>query len=297
MGQISVKIPGQFSVTINTQALEREVRRAREAFEALAEQERSGELSGTAGEGAVYRVLRQKTEELQSLEEQISEQQPLIVDAYEQGNEILGRMRGLTVAPGPVEQRSVAFSEESVRLAGVISNLNQFSVALLVARAAEDLPASVVLPELDGQTTSVRQAQSSTIGSVLDALDQRSQTLGQAAGEVLAMEPPQETAYNPISSADAVIRYASNFVPSWAGAIAIDLLPGVLVFVLAVTQAAIRNGRDGLSIEETLTLADLRAAVSAMREVEMSMNDMDTEILRRVRGSEPAKDDSSSKAD
>ena len=284
-------------IALSAQALEREVRRAREAFEALAEQERSGELSGTAGEGAVYRVLRQKTEELQSLEEQISEQQPLIVDAYEQGNEILGRMRGLTVAPGPVEQRSVAFSEESVRLAGVISNLNQFSVALLVARAAEDLPASVVLPELDGQTTSVRQAQSSTIGSVLDALDQRSQTLGQAAGEVLAMEPPQETAYNPISSADAVIRYASNFVPSWAGAIAIDLLPGVLVFVLAVTQAAIRNGRDGLSIEETLTLADLRAAVSAMREVEMSMNDMDTEILRRVRGSEPAKDDSSSKAD
>ena len=192
-------------------------------------------------------------------------------------------MRGLTVAPGPVEQRSVAFSEESVRLAGVISNLNKLSVALLVARAAEDLPASVVLPELDGQTTSVRQAQSSTIGSVLDALDQRSQTLGQAAGEVIAMEPPQETAYNPISSADAVIRYASNFVQSWAGAIAIDLLPGVLVFVLAVTQAAIRNGRDGLSIEETLTLAYLRAAVSAMREVEMSMNDMDTEILRRVR--------------
>ena len=284
-------------IALSAQALEREVRRAREAFEALAEQERSGELSGTAGEGAVYRVLRQKTEELQSLEEQISEQQPLIVDAYEQGNEILGRMRGLTVAPGPVEQRSVAFSEESVRLAGVISNLNQFSVALLVARAAEDLPASVVLPELDGQTTSVRQAQSSTIGSVLDALDQRSQTLGQAAGEVLAMEPPQETAYNPISSADAVIRYASNFVPSWAGAIAIDLLPGVLVFVLAVTQAAIRNGRDGLSIEETLTLADLRAAVSAMREVEMSMSDIDTEILRRVRVSESTKGDSASKTD
>ena len=284
-------------IALSAQALEREVRRAREAFEALAEQERSGNLSGTAGEGAVYRVLRQKTEELQSLEEQISEQQPLIVDAYEQGNEILGRMRGLTVAPGPVEQRSVAFSEESVRLAGVISNLNQFSVALLVARAAEDLPASVVLPELDGQTTSVRQAQSSTIGSVLDALDQRSQTLGQAAGEVLAMEPPQETAYNPISSADAVIRYASNFVPSWAGAIAIDLLPGVLVFVLAVTQAAIRNGRDGLSIEETLTLADLRAAVSAMREVEMSMSDMDTEILRRVRVSESTKGDSASKTD
>jgi hypothetical protein len=270
-------------IALSGQALGREVQRAREAFEALAEQERSGELSGTAGQGAVYRVLRQKTEELLNLETQIAGQQPLIVAAYERGNEILGRMRALTVAPGPVEQRSVAFSEESVRLAGVIANLNQFSVAPLVARAAEDLPAAVVLPELDGRTSTIRDAQSSTIASVLDALDQRSRSLQRAAGEVLAMEPPQETAYNPISTADAVIRYAGNFVPSWAGAIAIDLLPGVLVFVLAITQAAIRSGRDGLSIEDTLTLADLKAAIHAMKDVEATMGDADAEVLRRLR--------------
>lgn len=275
-------------IALSGQALIQEVRRAREAFESLAVQEESGELSGTAGQGAVYRVLRQKTEELQSLEAQIAEQQPLIEAAYEQGNEILGRMRGLTVAPGAVEQRSVAFSEESVRLAGVISNLNQYSVALLVARAAADLPASVVLPELDGRTATIRNAQSSTISSVLDALDQRSQTLGQAAAQVLEMEPPQETAYNPISSADAVIRYAGSFVPFWAGAIAIDLLPGVLVFVLAITQAAIRSGRDGLSIEETLTLADLKAAINAMKDVEASMSDADAEILKRLRDGDEA---------
>lgn len=269
-------------IALAGQTLGREVQRAQEAFAALAEQEKSGELSGTAGEGAVYRVLRQKTEELGSLGGLITKQQQLIATAYDRGNENLGRMRALTVAPGPVEQRSVAFSEESVRLAGVISNLNQYSVASLVARAAEDLPASVVLPELDGGTSTIRDAQGSTIASVLGALDQRSQTLRRAAVEVLAMEPPQETAYNPVTSADAVIRYAGNFVPSWAGAIAIDLLPAILVFVLAITQVAIRNGRDGLGIEETLTLADLKAAINAMKEVEASMGDADAEILRRV---------------
>ncbi|RYH06358.1 hypothetical protein EU800_24105 [Tropicimonas sp. IMCC6043] len=274
-------------IALSGQSLGREVQRAREAFEALANQERSGELSGTAGEGAVFRVLTQKTEELRNLEAQIAEQQPLIEAAFEEGNEILGRMRALTVAPGPVEQRSVAFSEESVRLAGVISNLNQYSVAPLVSRAAADLPASVVLPELDGRNSAVRDAQSSTIASVLDALDQRSRTLKQAAGEVLAMEPPQETAYNPISSADAVIRYAGSFVPSWAGAIAIDLLPAILVFVLAIAQAAIRSGRDGLSIEETLTLADLKAAINAMKDVEASMAVADGEIHRKMTNPEP----------
>ena len=274
-------------IALSGQALGREVRRAREAFDALADQERSGQLSGTAGEGAVFRVLTQKTEELGNLEGQIRDQQPLIEQAFEDGNAILGRMRALTVAPGPVDQRSVTFSEESVRLAGVISILNQHSVAPLVARAAEDLPASVVLPELDGRNASIRDAQSSTIASVLDSLDQRSQTLRRAADEVLAMDPPVETAYNPISAADAVIRYAGHFVPSWAGAIAIDLLPAVLVFVLAITQAAIRSGRDGTSIEDTLTLADLKAAMNAMREVESSMGAADAEIRRRSAGPSP----------
>ena len=65
-------------IALSGQALGREVKRARESFEALAVQERSGQLSGTAGEGAVFRVLTQKTEELRNLEEQIAEQQPLI---------------------------------------------------------------------------------------------------------------------------------------------------------------------------------------------------------------------------
>ena len=269
-------------IALRGQALGREVERARQSFEDLAQLEQSGDLSGTAGRGAVFRVLTQKSEELRNLEEQIEAQQPLIEDAFEDGNQILGRMRELTVASGPVDMRSVQFSEESVKLAGVLSQLNQYSVASLVVRAAADLPASVVLPELDGRNSNVRDAQSSTINSVLDALDQRSKTLTDAAEEVLEMEPPVETAYNPISSADAVIRYAHNFVPSWAGAIAIDLLPAVLVFVLAITQAAIRNGRDGMSIEETLTLADLKAAMNAMKDVEITMGAADAAIQERA---------------
>lgn len=269
-------------IALSGQSLAREVERARQSFEELADQEKSGDLSGTAGRGAVFRVLTQKAEELKNLEEQINSQQPLIDMAFEDGNKTLARMRGLTVAPGPVDKRSVQFSEESVKLAGVLSQLNQYSVASLVVRAAEDLPASVVLPELDGRNSTVRDAQSATITSVLNALDQRGNTLKNAAQEVLVMEPPIETAYNPISAADAVIRYAGNFVPSWAGAIAIDLLPAVLVFVLAIAQTAIRSGRDGLSIEETLTLADLKAAMNAMKDVELTMGVVDAAIQERT---------------
>lgn len=256
------------TIAVSAQGLERDVARVRTSFEDLGEQEASGGLSGFAGRGAVFRLLRQKSDELTALEQQIQSQQPLLDAAFAEGNATLSRMRALTVAPGPVESRSVEFSEEAVRLAGVITTLRQLSVAPLVVRAAQDLSASVVLPQLDGTSDATRSGQQATIDSVLTVLGQRAETLRLAAEAVIAMQPPAETAYTPISAADAVILYARNFVPSWAGAIAIDLLPAVLVLILTVSQAAIRSGRERIPVEDQLSLAELRAAMRALREVD-----------------------------
>lgn len=256
------------SVAVSAQGLERDVARVRQSFADLSEQEASGQLSGLAGRGAVFRVLRQKSEELTALETQIQEQGPRVDAAFAEGNAILSRMRALTVEPGPVEQRSVAFSEEAVRLAGVITTLRQLSVAPLVVRSANDLAASVVLPEV----SQISGEQSSTIDSVLSLLAQRAETLRQAAEAVIALPAPPDTTYTPISAADAVILYAGNFVPSWAGAIAIDLLPAVLVFIVMITQGAIRQGRGRAGVEDTLTLAEFRAALVAAREVEQALD-------------------------
>jgi hypothetical protein len=255
-------------IAISAQGLERDVARVRQSFEDLSEQEATGDLSGLAGRGAVFRLLRQKSAELTGLETQIASQTPLVDQAFVEGNQLLSRMRSLTVEPGPVETRSVEFSEQAVRLSGLITQLRQLSVAALVERAAQDLAASVVLPELDASTAEDRGAQTATITAVLQVLAQRALTLERAAQAVMAMPPPAETTYTPISSADAVILYARNFMPSWAGAIAIDLLPAVLVFILAVTQSAIRTGRSGAALGDTLTLAELRAAMTALRDVE-----------------------------
>ncbi len=256
------------TIAISAQGLERDVARVRQSFEDLSEQEATGDLSGLAGRGAVFRVLTQKTSELRALETQIASQAPLVDRAFAEGNEILSRMRSLTVEPGPVEARSVLFSEEAVRLAGLITTMRQLSVAQLVARAAQDLSASVVLPELE----SLRGEQQATVTAVLTVLGQRADTLRMAAEAVIAMPAATDTTYTPISAADAVILYAENFVPSWAGAIAIDLLPMVLVFIVAITQAAIRQGRGRAGTEDLLTMTEFRAALETVKEVEAALH-------------------------
>jgi hypothetical protein len=256
------------TIAISAQSLNRDVARVRQSFTDLAEQEASGDLSGFAGQGAVFRLLRQKGDELAALEAQIATQDALVAAAFAEGNAILSRMRALTVAPGAVETRSVQFSEEAVRLANVITRLRQLSVAPLVQRSAIDLAESVILPDLDGSTEDTRAGQQATIDSVLTVLAQRAETLRLAAESVMAMQQPEETVYTPISTADAVILYAGNFIPSWAGAIAIDLLPAVLVFITAIAQAAVRSGRENVAAADQMTLAELRAALQALRDVE-----------------------------
>jgi hypothetical protein len=260
-------------ITLQAQALALDVGRTRQGFEDLSAQEAEGSLSGLAGRGAVFRVLTQKSDELAALEALILAQEAPVSAAFVEGNAILSRMRALTVAPGKVEDRSVEFSEEAVRLAGVITTLRQLSVAALVDRAAQDLAQSVVLPRLDAGNAGGQAAQQATIDSLLSVLARRAETLQAAAADVLALEPAPEVIYTPISTADAVIRYASNFAPSWAGAIAIDLLPAVLVLIVAVAQAAIRTGREPAGLEDAMTVAELRAAVLALREIEASQPD------------------------
>ncbi len=266
-----------YQIATAGQGLERDVARVRQSFTDLSEQEATGNLSGLAGRGAVFRVLNQKADELGALEAQIASQTPLVEERFDQGNVILSRMRALTVETGPVEARSVEFSEEAVRLAGIITELRQLSVAPLVQRAAQDLTQSVVLPQLDGRTEEDRIGQASTLESVLSVLGQRAETLRLAAEGVMGMTPPPEVAYTPVSAADAVILYAGNFVPSWAGAIAIDLLPAVLVLILMVVQAAIRSGREPIAIEDRMTMAELRAALIAARDVENAMDPREEE--------------------
>lgn len=266
-----------YQIATAGQGLERDVARVRQSFTDLSEQEATGNLSGLAGRGAVFRVLNQKADELGALEAQIASQTPLVEERFDQGNVILSRMRALTVETGAVESRSVEFSEEAVRLAGIITELRQLSVAPLVQRAAQDLTQSVVLPQLDGRTEEDRIGQASTLESVLSVLGQRAETLRLAAEGVMGMTPPPEVAYTPVSAADAVILYAGNFVPSWAGAIAIDLLPAVLVLILMVVQAAIRSGREPIAIEDRMTMAELRAALIAARDVENAMDPREEE--------------------
>ena len=239
-----------------------DIQRAGERFARLAEQEQtSGALTGTSGSGSVVQLLSQMSAQMKELEGTIEASRETVQSSFKQGQEHLAKMRGLVSAPGSIEVRSDAFAAESVALSGVIASLEQTSIAPSVSRAAADLSVGFIAPVADGDSADLAGRQDAVMATIRTSVESQSKALSDAAGEILAQPKVPERRYVPLSAADAVLRYASDFIPSWAGAIAIDLLPAVLVGVMAVAHGAARRDEETLEDADRVTAADLFRAL------------------------------------
>lgn len=235
-----------------------DIQRAGERFARLASDEQeSGALTGTSGSGSVVQLLSQMSAQMKELETTIQSSREPIQQAFEQGQKHLAAMRGLVSAPGPIEQRSDQFAAESVALSGVIASLEQTSIAASVSRAAADLSVGFIAPVADGASPDLAGRQDQVMATIRGSVAAQSKALADAASEILDQPKVPERRYVPLTSAEAVLRYAGDFIPSWAGAISIDLLPAVLVGIMAVVHAAMRRGEDEMEEADRITAADM----------------------------------------
>lgn len=246
-----------------------DIQRAGERFGSLASQEQTtGALTGTSGSGSVVQLLSQMSSQMKALEATIEASRETVQTSFKQGQEHLAKMRGLVSAPGPIEARSDQFAAESVALSGVISQLEQTSIAPSVSRAAADLSVGFIAPVADGDSPDLAGRQDAVMATIRTSVAAQSKALSDAAAEIIAQPKVAERRYVPLSAADAVLRYAADFVPSWAGAIAIDLLPAVLVGILAVVHGAIRRAEEDIEDAERITAADMMRSLDLHEKIE-----------------------------
>ena len=256
------------SNAIAAQGLLPDIQLASSRFSRLADAERAGSLTGTAGSGTVVQLLTQMSGQLDSLGQEVQASGKRVSALFEQGGKHLAKMRELISDRGPISTRSDAFATESLALSGVITNLQQTSVAPAVKRAATSLSSGFIAPAAGGRTTDLADRQTAVVGKVESSIAAQAASLSEAADKILALQRVEPARFQTMSPAEAVLRYAGDFIPSWAGAISIDLMPAVLVLILCVVHAAIR--REGLPAfsASDMTAGELVAALQMAREIE-----------------------------
>ncbi len=253
---------------LSAQSLLPDVDRASDRFARLAENERSeGALTGSSGSGSVVQLLTQMSAQMRELRTSITDSRETVAALFEEGSAHIAAMRELVSATGSVQPRADQFSAEAVQLSGVIAALQETSVAPSVKRAAEDLSLGFIAPVADGRSADLVSRQDQVMETVRASVAAQSTALSQAADSILAEPRVPTRRFVPLSSAEAVLRYYTDFIPSWAGAISIDLLPFVMVLVLMVVHDAMRRESDVLEDAETITAADMLRAVAIYREM------------------------------
>ncbi len=135
-------------------------------------------------------------------------------------------------------------------------------------RAAVDLGKSFIAPIADGRDPVLQQRQTEVVARVEQAVQTQSQALSSAADEILNREPVKVPRFQPLSPPEAVLRYAGDFLPSWAGAISIDLLPAVLIFIMIIVEGAIRRHEGEDMDAETMSAADVMRGAEIFRQMQ-----------------------------
>ena len=274
------------SNTIAAQSLLPDIQMASTRFSKLAEAEKAGSLTGTSGSGTVVQLLSQMSSQLDSLAQEVQASGKRATTLFEEGGKHLTKMRELISDKGPIATRSDAFATESLAVSGIIANLQQTSVAPSVKRAATSLLSGFIAPAANGRSADLADRQTSVVGKVESAIAAQSASLAEAADKILATPRVEPARFQSMSPAEAVLRYAGDFIPSWAGAISIDLMPAVLVLILCVVHAAIR--REGLpqTTASTMTAGELVSALRMAREIEDARHDAEKPVAREA-GAQP----------
>jgi hypothetical protein len=257
------------SNALAAQSLLPDVQRAAERFSGLAADEReSGALTGTTGSGSVVQLLTQMGTQMNQLAATITGSRDQVAGLFEQGSARLATMRELVSTPGAIEPRADSFQTEAVQLSAIIASLQQTGVAASVKRASADLSAGFIAPVANGQSADLANRQDQVMETVRVSVSAQSAALTAAADEILATPAVEQRRFVPLSSAEAVIRYWQDFIPSWAGAISIDLLPVVLVLVLMIVNDAMRRDSETLEEAENITAAEMLRAMALYRRME-----------------------------
>lgn len=260
-------LDGAHNRALGAQSLLPDIELATTRFARLADAERGGALTGTGGSGTVVQLLSQMSSQLEDLRQEVADSAAPVSALYAEGSANIAKMRELVSAQGDIKARSDAFGAEAMKLIGTIAALEQTSMAPAVKRAADDLATGFIAPAADGRSADLAGRQSAVVDNVERAVAAQANALSQAAQAIIGTGPVEPARYQPLSTAEAVLRYAGDFLPSWAGAISIDLLPAVLVLILCVVHAAIRR-EDTPADAETMTAAQLLTAMRLLREVE-----------------------------
>ncbi len=222
-------------------------------------EESSGAVSGSAGAGTVSKLLRQIAGKIQSAAGFAESASDTLNSTVKRGQACLADLRRSSEA-GTAEENRASQATASVDCVNeVIAALGNQSAAAQIAQSMRSLASGVVIP------ASVKsKKQKASVANILAGVQKQADAVADTA-ESLKPAALQSVSNSRPNAMLGVLIYWRSIIPAIATAIAIDLLPLILLLFLVLrTRDMERRGKP----VSTVTVAEIVAAHQELKQLD-----------------------------
>lgn len=223
-----------------------------------------GAYSGSPGKGSVYFALLGIKTRVDGLLSEVTAFESDAAAHSAKARALLETIRSILVSDAPYRERMAAIARHSDDLRRTIAAMDASVLAQSVDRALSTLPREIDLYTNYSANRRVAAKQKAALDKVRLDVAETVKVLGAFVDEVAAEPSVTLAAFERITPTQSVFRYWTNFIPHFAGGIALDLMPlAVLIFASIATGSMTRGERVRGEIEG-LSVADLMRAIAAL---------------------------------
>lgn len=224
----------------------------------------SGAYSGTPGKGSVYfALLGIKTRVDAVLSEVVAFESHAAANGVK-ARALLEAIRTILVSETPYRTRMTGIARHSDELRRVVAAMDASILAQSVDRALKSLPREIDLYANYSSNPRIAAKQKAALDKVRVDIAATVEILGGFVDQVASTPATSLVSFERITPTQSVFRYWKNFIPHFAGGIALDLMPLAVLIFASIATGSMSRGELARKQLEGLSVADLMRGMVAL---------------------------------
>ncbi|SDF09033.1 hypothetical protein [Rhodospira trueperi] len=224
-----------------------------------------GALSGHPGRGTVYTAAMAAAAQMRTLRQTLDEGLADGAALAERARGHLQEMRAIAESETGVPERLGRFAAESDRMRSVLISLNSLELAGALSRDLERLATAETTMAPSARSASVAEAQADAVLKLMEITQAVAKPVASRSAELGRWPVPEVPKFHRISTVEAVWVHGLSILPLWAGGLALDLMPLVLLLLFRIKRdSEILPEARPRDTGDHLTIGDVKRAQAAL---------------------------------
>lgn len=229
---------------------------------------RRGTLTGAAGAGGVSDSLEATGNTFSDLAAAIRTELKRFDGLHKEGQAALAGMDAAVTGKGAIEDRRTVYAAQAAQVTRLVGELGSGELTSVIARTMRGLNGNAGLFSTSLKNDRLAKAQQDALQRIADDIAATGERIATAADTLGQTTRIEVAAFERMGLAKAVVIYAGELLPYWAGGIGLDLMPVVLILLLMLFAYA-ADGRNTTDAEvDAMPFGQVRKVIYAIKEME-----------------------------